>query len=87
MPDYTISFARSARREIERLDNNMVNRVFSKIELLAKNPRPHGCQKLRGKRNLWRIRVGSYRVIYAVYDSELLVDIIAVRHRSKAYRL
>jgi mRNA interferase RelE/StbE len=40
---------------------------------------------LQGEKNLWRIRIGDYRVIYAVYESERRVDIIAVRHRSKAY--
>jgi mRNA interferase RelE/StbE len=40
---------------------------------------------LKGSRDLWRIRIGDYRVLYAVNDNECLVDIIAVRHRSKAY--
>ncbi|MFQ5881691.1 MAG: type II toxin-antitoxin system RelE/ParE family toxin [Candidatus Methylomirabilales bacterium] len=85
MADYTITFARSARKELEALDAAIVNRIFSKIEALTKEPRPVGCRKLYGEKHLWRIRIGDYRVIYAVYDDERLVDIIAVRHRSKAY--
>ena len=86
MTDYTLTFARPARKELEALDTALVNRIFPKIEALAKDPRPSNCHKLRGEKNLWRIRVGDYRVIYAIYDKDLQVDIIAVRHRSKAYQ-
>jgi mRNA interferase RelE/StbE len=85
MPDYTITFARSARKELESFDAHIVTRVFPKIEALAKEPRPVGCRKLQGEKNLWRIRVGDYRVVYAIYDDERRIDIVAVRHRSKAY--
>lgn len=85
MTDYVITFARSAHKELENLDTPIVNRIFPKIEALATEARPAGCRKLQGEKNLWRIRIGDYRVIYAVYESERRVDIIAVRHRSKAY--
>ncbi len=85
MADYSITFARSARKELESLDATVVQRVFPKIEALTQEPRPKGCHKFRGERNLWRIRVGDYRVIYAVDDDKRLVGIIAVRHRSAAY--
>jgi len=87
MPEYTITFAQSARKELERLSASVVSRIFPRIEALAQNPRPLGCRKLRGFENLWRIRVGDYRVIYQVFDDEMVVDIVAVRHRSQAYRL
>jgi mRNA interferase RelE/StbE len=84
--DYIIIYARSARKELETLDVYLVNRIFPKIEALAKEPRPRGCRRLYGEENLWRIRIGDYRVVYAIYDKEKKVDIIAVRHRSRAYR-
>jgi mRNA interferase RelE/StbE len=83
--DYTITFARSARKELERFDGHVINRICPKIEALAKGPRPIGCHKLEGEKNLWRIRVGDCRVIYTIDDGEQRVDIVAVRHRSKAY--
>ena len=86
MADYSITFARSARKELESLEVSQVQRIFPKIEALAKEPRPKGCRKLRGEKNLWRIRVGDYRVIYAVHDDKEVVDIIAVRHRRAAYQ-
>jgi len=85
MTDYSITFARSARKELESLSASLVQRIFPKIEVLASEPRPKGCRKLRGEKNLWRIRVGDYRVIYAVYDDREVVDIIAIRHRRDAY--
>lgn len=85
MPNYTIVFARSARKELESLPSSSVQRIFPKIEALASNPRPPGCKKLRGSQNLWRIRIGDYRIIYSVDDKKIVIDVIAVRHRSEAY--
>ena len=85
MANYSITFARSARKELESLNAALIQRIFPKIESLAKEPRPKGCRKLRGETKLWRIRIGEYRVIYAIYDDKKEVDVIAVRHRSAAY--
>jgi mRNA interferase RelE/StbE len=85
MADYTVVFARSARKELESLDGSLVKRIFPKIAALAKEPRPDGCRKLKGEKLLWRIRIGDYRVIYAIYEAERTVDVITIRHRSKAY--
>jgi mRNA-degrading endonuclease RelE of RelBE toxin-antitoxin system len=52
MTDYAITFARSARREMETLDASVVRRVISKIEALAQVPRPSGSRKLQGEQNL-----------------------------------
>ena len=60
MTDYNITFARSARKELENLDAYIVNRIFPKIEALAKEARPAGCRKLQGEKNLWRIRIGDF---------------------------
>lgn len=86
MRDYDIRFARSARKELERLDSHLVDRLFSRIEALARNPRPTGCRKLRGMQNLWRIRVGEYRIVYEILDGSRLIDIVAIRHRKDAYQ-
>lgn len=86
MSDYSITFARSARKELENLPTSVVRRIFPQIEALAQEPRPRGCRKLQNEERLWRIRIGNYRVIYAISDDDHTVDVIAVRHRSKAYR-
>ena len=83
--EYTVTFTRSARRELEALNAGLVARLVRRIEAPATNPRLSRCRKLRGTNNLWRIRVGDYRVIYAVSDDERLVDVRVVQHRSDAY--
>jgi mRNA interferase RelE/StbE len=85
MDDYAITFARSARKELEALPASVIARVIARIEALTENPRPRGCRKLQGEEELWRIRVGDYRVLYSIDDSMRIVDIIAVRHRREAY--
>ena len=85
MGDYSIQFTRSARKELESLPASAVKRIFSKIEALAGKSRPPGCKKLKGSPHLWRIRVGEYRVIYSILDEIVTIEIIAVRHRGKAY--
>ena len=60
-------------------------RVVQSIRLPAVEPRPQGCRKLVGAINRWRIRIGDYRVIYSINDDKGLVEVIAARHRSKAY--
>jgi len=60
MPDFEIIFSRSARKELESINNNNAQKILKKIELLAITPRPHGCEKLKGGDNLWRIRIGNY---------------------------
>lgn len=85
MAEYSITFARSARRELEVLDSSVIPRILSKIEALAAHPRPHGSRKLTGEKHLWRIRIGDYRVIYSILDKERRIDITAVRHRREAY--
>ena len=84
--DYAIIFARSARKELEKLDPENVKRIFPVIEALAQNPRPRLCKKLSGLQNLWRIRIGDYRLIYQISDKQKAVDIVAIRHRREAYR-
>jgi mRNA interferase RelE/StbE len=86
MNDYSVTFARSARKELEALEIPYVERIVVRIEALMRDPRPRDCKKLQGEENLWRIRIGNYRVVYAIYDEKRVVDIIAVRHRRDIYR-
>ena len=86
MAEYTISFARSARKQLQVLDRALALRIIGRIESLAVTPRPVGCVKLEGGSRLWRIRVGDYRVIYEIDDYRRRVDVSAVRHRRDAYR-
>jgi mRNA interferase RelE/StbE len=76
--EYAITFARSARKQLQGLDRALAFRIVGRIESLAVNPRPVGCVKLEGDAGLWRIRVGDYRVIYAIDDDRCRIDVSAV---------
>lgn len=86
MAEYAVSFRRSAEKDLRRLDANVQRRVLRAVDSLGRTPRPNGCRKLVGSENAFRIRVGDYRVIYAVEDAILVVAIESVRHRREVYR-
>lgn len=71
------------------LPSTIQDRVLRAIANLAENPRPLRARKLRGTSDLYRIRVGRYRVIYWIDDEERLVVItkIAKRDESTYHRL
>jgi mRNA interferase RelE/StbE len=86
VPEYTVVFARSARKELQALDRTVAARILKRIEALRLEPRPSACRKLEGTDNLWRIRIGGWRVVYAIDDVRSLVEVSVVRHRREAYR-
>lgn len=86
MVDYAVVFARSARKELQNLDPQVARRIIKQIERLVTDPRPSGVVKLEGATDLWRIRVGQWRVVYRISDRDRLVDVVAARHRSDVYR-
>jgi mRNA interferase RelE/StbE len=82
---YRVTIAASAKRELFALSANAILRILPKIRALANDPRPANCKKLRGARNLWRIRIGDYRVVYTVNDAAKTVDVTRIAHRREAY--
>jgi len=85
MADYEIVLAKSARKELEKLPDKIADRIVARLEALPKAPRPFGAIKLSGA-NLWRIRIGTYRVIYEIDDAKKVVDIRVIQHRKDVYR-
>jgi mRNA interferase RelE/StbE len=83
---YQIRIHRSAARELEKLEPRIRRRIARAIDRLAEDSRGPSTVKLGGADDLWRLRVGDYRVIYQVRDDALLVLVIRVRHRRDAYR-
>ncbi|MDP2956775.1 MAG: type II toxin-antitoxin system RelE/ParE family toxin, partial [Longimicrobiales bacterium] len=80
---YELQLERRARRSLERVPERDYLRLERAIDALAEKTRPRGAQKIRGPAPLWRIRVGDYRIIYAVFDQECIVKIVAVGRRSE----
>ena len=82
---HEVRIGRSAVNELEALPDQIIDRVAAKVDSLSTQPRPTGCKKLRGGDDLWRVRVGDYRIIYAIDDTQLIVEIRVIRHRKDAY--
>jgi mRNA interferase RelE/StbE len=82
---YAIDIKPSARRELETLSNGLIARLVPKIEGLATTPRPAGCRKLRGYKDLWRIRVSDYRIAYIIDDDRRMVSVTRIAHRRDVY--
>ena len=68
------------------MDAWLAHRIVRHVEALAQQPRPPGCGKLQGASDLWRIRVGDYRVVYRIDDQTRFVDVSIIRHRKDVYR-
>ncbi len=83
---YTVIVERQAEKTLRRLPKEILSRVDRLLLGLADEPRPVGCKKLRGYDNLYRLRAGDWRLIYAVEDDELVVLVIEIAPRSEAYR-
>ena len=86
MADYDVRFASSAAKEFRSLPTPIKHRIAAAVDSLSKEARPPGTRKLVGHERLYRIRVGSYRVIYEVDDEEHVVRVTRVRHRREVYR-
>jgi mRNA interferase RelE/StbE len=83
---YKLRIKKSAAKELEAIPRKSDRRrIVSRIEALAENPRPNGCKKLSGSER-YRIRQGSYRVVYAIEDDLLVVYVVKIADRKSVYR-
>jgi len=82
---YEIFFKEPVWKELKKVPKSDLNRIIARIEKLGDDPRPMGCEKLTGH-ELYRVRQGSYRIVYSIQEYELTVWIIKVRHRKSVYR-
>lgn len=86
MSDYRIEFLPITDKQFARIDCKIKERIFDKIELLAKNPQlSPNVKRLRGE-VAFRLRVGDYRVVYTIDEAEMLIRIVAVSHRKDVYK-
>ena len=83
---YTVTVDRAAQKEIRSLDRRIQRRIVDALKALAGDPFRRGVKKLANTENFYRYRVGDYRILYTVDGKRILVVIVGVRHRSKAYR-
>jgi mRNA interferase RelE/StbE len=85
MEPYRIKFKASAAKEFRKLSSSIQKRIRASINALKTEPRPSGVTKLKGSDQLYRIRIGDYRVVYSIDDAIKIILITRVRHRRDAY--
>ena len=85
MASYSLLIKPSAVKELEALPVKARRRIIARVEGLASEPRPHGCEKLSGLEQ-YRFRQGDYRVVYGIDDAARIVLVVKVGHRRDVYR-
>jgi mRNA interferase RelE/StbE len=84
---YRVLLRPPAQRFLRKLrDKTLTARLVATMRELASQPRPPGCDKLAGSEDLYRVRVGEYRIVYHVQDELLLVLVVKIGHRREVYR-
>jgi mRNA interferase RelE/StbE len=78
---YRVELTPRAQRELDDIGGNDLERVLAAVQELGRNPRPHGVRKLKGP--IHRIRLGDWRIIYAVFDKDKLVLVGKIARRSE----
>ena len=85
MASYKILIKPSAVKELEAIPEKDRRRIVYRIQGLAENPRPRGCEKLSDQ-DKYRLRQGKYRILYQVHDNEVIVVVVRVGKRGDVYR-
>ncbi len=86
MARHRIEISRTAENQLKKLNRHDQRRVVKAILALADDPRPQGSRKLTGYDDVFRIRVGPYRVLYSVSGKKLVIIILKIGHRKGVYR-
>ena len=85
MAAYRLFFKKSVQKDLTDIPKDDLRRILNRIESLAENPHPPGCEKLTGKKK-YRLRQGRYRILYSIQDDEAAVWVVKVAHRKEVYR-
>ena len=83
---HRIEVSPAAARQLKKIDRRLLAQIAEKIDSLADDPRPYGCEKLSGYENLYRVRVGDHRIVYGVEDRRVLVAVLKVGNRAQVYQ-
>jgi len=83
---YSVAFRKSAEKDLRKIPGEIIPHIFEYALNLAGEPVPRDAYKPACTENLYRVRVGEYRVIYQVLHQSCEVTVIYIRHRSVAYR-
>ncbi len=85
MTKFRLSFKASVAKDLRQIPKHDVQSILQRIERLADDPRPSGSEKLSGQER-YRVRQGTYRIIYEIREQELVVMVVKIGHRRDVYR-
>jgi len=80
MAAYKLLFKKSVQKDFDTIPKKDLRKILNRIEALAEDPPPSGCEKLTGQER-YRLRQGKYRIVYSIQDDELTVWVVKVGHR------
>jgi len=83
---YEVELKPQAQRFIERQSQKVKRQLIKRIEALQEDPRPPGSKLLNSEKKVYRVRSGSYRIVYQVNEKELLVLVAKVDDRKDVYK-
>ena len=83
---YTVSVLPAALKALQEIPTKDRERIRSKIDGLAENPRPPGVKRLKGDEGYYRIRSGDYRILYLIVEAKLLVLVVKIGNRRDVYK-
>lgn len=86
MQPYVIEFHRRTSKQLANLPEKLCRRIAEVIDDLATDPYPPKCVKMKGQGNLYRLAVGSYRILCRVWDDDCAVTVVWIGHRGRAYK-
>jgi mRNA interferase RelE/StbE len=78
---YKIILEKGVSKELDLLNSKILYNIAKSIDELKNEPRHSGYRKLKGSENLWRSRVGDYRIVYEINDNEKIITILRIKHR------
>lgn len=86
--NYVIEFSTDSEKYLRKLDKPTRIRILDHLNILAENPRDNelDIKKLKGKTNLYRMRVETYRILYSIKDNVLVVYVVTIGSRGDVYK-
>ena len=86
MDSYDLKWKKSAFKELKKINKLIIPKIISAAQNLTSDPHPANSKKLFAAEHTYRIRVGNYRIIYSIKESELVIEIVKVGHRKDIYK-
>lgn len=83
---FKIVFRKSAEKRLLSLPGKIGKDLIGQIQNLSETPIPNGAKKMKGFRNVFRLRFRNYRIIYRIEKSKLIIEIIKIGHRQGIYK-